>query len=179
MDKVYDFNWMTSEIDNSIVFGLIKDGKFVSTYQVSYLLTSDMHRIEVKFANIKDLEDFINFAVVRFYDIANQYNIIDIPLRKLKVLFDRSNDWDNNKKKRIKLSELDCFSVIDGKRNNGEYSIEVVKYQDVSEEFMSVLLICSDYCEQRGLMEKYDALVDVNSANVRRERELKNNGINK
>ncbi len=178
MDKTYDFNWMTSEIDNSIVFGLIKDGKVVSTYQVSYLLTGEMNQIEVKFANIDDLEKFINFAVVRFYDIANQYNIIDIPLRELKKLYDNSNDWDNNKNKRIKLSDLDCFSVIEGKRNNKEYLIEVVKIQEVSEEFMMILKICSDY-GKRGMSEKYDALYEVNSTNYRVERSLENNGINK
>ena len=170
MDKVYDFNWMNSEIDNSVVLALIKDNKVVSNYQVNYILTSDMNQVEVKFANIDDLEQFVNYAVIRFYDITNKYNIIDIPIRKLKELYDKSNDVeDTTDRKRIKFSDLECFSVINGKTNSEDYSIEVVKFQEVSDEFMKIITICSKY-NKMDTMEKFEALGEINLTNYQVEK---------
>ena len=88
MDKVYDFGWMVNEIDNSIAIVLTKDNLTLSTYQISHILTGDMKQMEVKFANVEDLENFVLYAVVRFYDVRNRKNIIDIPVRKLKQIYE-------------------------------------------------------------------------------------------
>ena len=169
MDRVYDFGWMVSEIDDSIVLVLVKKDMVVSTYQISYLLTGDMKQMEVKFANIEDLENFALHAVARFYDITNKYNIIDIPISKLKVVYDNCNKYDNEEiKKKIKLSDLDCFSVIDDETDRDEYSIEVISFSEISDEFRKIIDICNRYGKM-GMMEKFDALCDINLANYRVE----------
>ena len=79
MNKVYDFKWIVKEIDSSVMILLYQDDKMVGGYQATYILAGDMNKLEVKFANIDDLNNFINYAVVRFCDVENKYNIIDIP----------------------------------------------------------------------------------------------------
>ena len=176
MDKVYDFNWIFHEIDSSIVLNLIKDGEIVSAYQPCYILVGGMNQVEVKFANIYDLEKFIDLAVIRFYDVANKYNIIDIPIRKLKKIYDKGNilgetdDIDS-----IKLGDLSNFSVIDGKRNNGDCSIAVVKFQEISKELMMILDICNRYRRDASMMEKFDALAELNRINYG----VENNSVHK
>ena len=171
MNKTYDFDWMIREIDNSMVLALIKDNKVVSSYQICYILTGDMRQIEVKFANISDLDNFVNYAVARFYDILNKNNIIDIPIRKLKELYENSNNIDNiGNRKRIELASLDAFSVLDGKPIGKEYSIEAIKFQDISSEFQEIINICSKYGKM-DLMEKFEALESVNVTNYRVDKE--------
>ena len=169
MDKVYDFGWMVNEIDNSIAIVLTKDNLTLSTYQISHILTGDMKQMEVKFANVEDLENFVLYAVVRFYDVRNRKNIIDIPVRKLKQIYENSNKYDSEKKKKkIKLGELECFSVVNDGTYNDDIAIEVISFDEISDGLKKIIDLCSKYGKM-NMMEKFDALCDINLINYRIE----------
>ena len=169
MNKVYDFKWIVKEIDSSVMILLYQDDKMVGGYQATYILAGDMNKLEVKFANIDDLNNFINYAVVRFCDVENKYNIIDIPVRKLKQFYESSNMLGSKKEKiRIKPSELDCFSVINGKNNIDGYMLEIVSYNDVSDELKQIISIANDY-QSLDMQGKFDALGSINLTNYKVE----------
>ena len=169
MNKVYDFNWMVREIDSSIMILLYKDNVMVGGYTASYILAGDMNKLEVKFANIDDLNNFINYAVVRFCDIENRYNIIDIPVRMLKKFYESSNILGDIKERiKVKASDLDCFAIVNGTNNIDDYMLEVVSYNDVSDEFNRVITIANGY-HSLNMQEKFDALGNLNLTNYRVE----------
>ena len=169
MNKVYDFNWMVGDIDSSVMILLYDGDKMVGGYKACYILAGDMNRVKVKFANIDDLNNFINYAVVRFCNIENKYNIIDVPIRKLKKFYELSNKLGDDKRRiRIKPSELECFSVMDGKHILDEYMLEIVSYNDISEELNKIITIAYDY-HSLDMQGKFDALGNINLANYRAE----------
>lgn len=170
MDKVYDFNWIVQEIDASIIFMLVKDNKIIGGYQVSDILTGDMDDVAVKFANIDDLNNFINHAVVRFCDVKNRFNIVDIPIRRLKILYENSNKLGlNTGTKRISPSELDSFLVLDEKSVGDEYLIQAINFGKISEELEKIITIASEYSNM-GMQERFDALGSINLANYQVEK---------
>jgi len=174
MDKVYDFNWIIQEIDGSIIFMLYKDNKVVGGYQATYVLAGDMKEVNVKFANIDDLDKFLSYAVVRFCDARNPNNIIDIPISKMKDLYAKSNNLlEPTGRKRIKLDEIACFSVKDKKVITDDYQIEAITYNDISDELKEIFDIASKYNEM-GMQDKFDALYNINLTNYRVEKKEKN-----
>lgn len=170
MDKIYDFNWMVRDIDISIIFMLSKDNHVVSGYQVYGILSTDMNELAIKFANVDDLTNFVNYAVVRFVDVKNNNNIIDIPVRKLSLLYKNANKIEEGtSRKKIKLNELECFSVLNEEAISDGYLIEAINFNDVSDELTKVMDITANYFNM-GMQEKFDALANINLINYQREK---------
>ena len=173
MNKVYDFNWIVQEVDNSIIIMLYKDNKLVGGYQARYILAGNMYNLHVKFANVDDLDSFLNYAVIRFCDVRDSYNVIDIPISMLKKLYDGSNklgiDFD---RKRMELSELDSFAILNKKRIKEDYLVEAVSYNELSDELNKIIDIASKYRDM-GMQERFDALASINLANYHVERDSK------
>ena len=69
---------------------------------------------------------------------------------------------------RIKPSELDCFSVINGKNNIDDYMLEIVSYNDVSDELKQIISIANDY-QSLDMQGKFDALGSINLTNYKVE----------
>ena len=170
MDKVYTFDWLLNSIDSSVVFMLYDGNNQVTGYEASSVLSGDMSAMEVKFANIDDLNKFINYGIVRFTDVNDRNNIIDIPVRNLYLFYKNSNSLEEVKRKRVKLADLDSFAVMDGEVMNGEYAIEIVCIAPISEELNKLMQIMSDYSGM-SMNEKFDALGDVNLINYRMDKQ--------
>ena len=177
MNKIYDrtsdFSWMAQDIDCSLMLMLMHDNHTVVGYQVCDVLEADMDDLAVKFANVDDLEQFVEFAVVRFVDVRNTNNVLDIPVRKLAYLYENSNELlGSTERKKIKLDSLDAFFFLNGKKDSDDYLIEGIKIDKESEELREVMNIARDYMTM-GMQQKFDALAKVNLINYNREKKDK------
>lgn len=168
MNKKYDFGWLIYDIDNSIIFSLIKNNKIVSNYQVRELLINGIDLVNVEFANTNDLINLINFSVIRFVDVLNDKNIIDIPLRRLYLLYLNSNKLGENTNKLIDLRDLFTFSVYNNNViSDLDYKICVCKINNESDELLKIMKIAYEYSD-KGMQEKFDALGEINLINYNR-----------
>ena len=71
MDRIDDFSWMLDEIDNTLIF-MLRDGlEMLGSYQVNSLKMNGMDPVNVRFANIADLNNFVSYATIRFNDSVN------------------------------------------------------------------------------------------------------------
>ena len=163
MDKVYDFSWIVSEIDNSLILKLMSDKKEIGIYQVSDI-GYDVDSVEVKFANIENLVRFINHSGVLFRSVSDGNNIIRIPLRKLFLLFSNSNKLGDGTKKSINTNKLDAFMVCDGNPLKGNYQILSYKVNEESEELKTIMEVAYNFGEL-GMNDKIEALEKVNLVN--------------
>ena len=163
MDKVYDFNWIVSEIDHSIILKLLDDDKLIGIYQVSDI-GYEIEDVEVKFANVADLIKFINHCGIIFRDVNDSNNIIRIPIRKILLLFSYSNTLDEDGKKSIKVNNLEAFMMRGGELLKGNYQIQAYKVNDESDELKEVMEIAYKFGNM-GMQETIDALEKVNLVN--------------
>jgi len=168
MDKVYDFNWLVQEIDGCIILRLVTGGNEMGIYQVSDILGPMFDIIKVRFANANDLIKFVNHGMVRFRDISDKKNIIDIPIRKLKLLFSNSNILGEEDTKSVVLDDLDAFVVCDKKMLKEGYKIYPYKIKDASFELESVMNIAFDF-KNLGMQDTIDALNEINLINYHME----------
>lgn len=171
MDKICDFNWLVHDVDNSIVIAVFNGDKQVGIYQAVDILSSDMEEVEIKFANVNDLDKFLNYAVIRFYDIMNRLNVLDIPIRNLKRLYENSNILgEEGTNKRISVRGLANLLVVDGKNDSDKYSIEAVCFSEASDELKKIMDIASEY-QTMDSQKKFDALTNINLTNYHVEKE--------
>ena len=114
-----------------------------------------------------DLTNFINYSVIRFTNIQNEKNIIDIPLRKLQLLYDNSNKIGDISNKKISFETLEAFTIY----NNNVISVGLnfisFKINEPSDEFKEILQISSTY-PTMGMQEKFDALNKINIINYQK-----------
>ena len=170
-DKIYDFNWLVQDVDKSIVIALFDGDKQVGIYQAVDILSSDNEKVEIKFANVNDLDKFLNYAVIRFYDIMNRLNVLDIPIRNLKKLYENSNILgEEGTNKKIDVREVANLTVVDGKNESDKYSIEAVCFSEVSQELKKIMDIASEYPFMDS-QKKFDALASINLTNYHVEKE--------
>ena len=164
MDKVYDFSWLVSEIDSSMILKLMKDDESLGVYQVSDILDASLEKVKVKFANANDLINFINHSVVRFRGNNDDYSILDIPFRKIWLLYLNSNSINKNDKRKVNLSKLDAFLVCNGDLVKDECYIYPYKVNKESDELRKVMKIAFNF-GYLGMQEKFDTLAKVNLIN--------------
>ena len=171
MDRVDDYNWLLEDIDSTIIF-MIRDGKeMLGSYQVNSLKTNGMDSVSIKFANIMDLTNFVNYATVRFVDSIDKENIIDIPIRKLIDLYNASSEITEGVPKGISLDELETFSVHNGKIIKSGYALYGYKIGEVSPELNDIMNIANNF-NKMNMNDKIEALEDINFINYIR---MKNN----
>ena len=167
MDKVYNFDWMVEDIDKSIIF-ILRDGKEnLGSYAVSELRFNVIDDVSVKFANISDLTDFINYTSVRFVDSLNPENIVEIPIRKLCNLYDKSNGIAEGKPKGIRLNEVEAFAINEGKAVSDGYAMYVYSINEESDDLKDIMNIASSFNEL-SMNDKIEALEDINLINYQR-----------
>ena len=158
MDKTYNFNWLAEDIDASIIL-VLQDGKTeLGSYLVKELKTLNPDGNLVKFAVIKDLKDFIDYTIVRFANSRDEESIIDIPIKKLKLLYD--------KKDSIYLSELDALGVYKEVISKG-YAVYPYVVNEPSEDLKEVMNIASSY-DELDMGKKIDVLEELNIINYQR-----------
>ena len=167
MDKVYNFDWMLSDIDDSIIF-ILQDGReSLGSYAVSELRSNVADDVSVKFANISDLTNFVNFTSVRFVDALNPENIVDIPIRNLCALYEDSNEITEDKPKGIRLNEIEAFAVNAGRVVSDGYALYVYRINEETDDLKEIMGITHTF-NGLSMNDKIEALEDINLINYQR-----------
>ena len=163
-----NFRWLTYDIDNSIVLKVVNelDDRQTTVYNVLDVLEVDGDKIDVKTANIDDLTNLLTIGIVRFANVNNQNDILDIPFRNLYKLYESSSVLGNGENKYILSSSLDCFAVISGKTHK-LLKIFPVLIRDISDDLKEVIKIAYSFGSY-GMQEKFDALSEITMINHRR-----------
>lgn len=168
-----NFKWIASDIYDSTVVNLFykKDNQYIlyGNYEASTVLDVLGGDIDIKFANIDDITNLITMGIVRFTNIKNQKDIIDIPIRKLAILFNNSIDIKNidSKNNYIELNKLDAFAVTNGNHVKENYYIEVIKVKEPNANLIKLLDKAYEYGNM-GMQDKFDTLSDANITNYHR-----------
>lgn len=167
MVNVENFKWLTIDIDRTIILKVFDGKKFFGVFNISSVMDTTGDELDVKTANIDDLTNMLNLGIVRFVNICDNSDIIDIPFRNLNKLFENGNvlgieDLD----KFITLDGLDTFCVIDDEiRNDLTVYPGLISYP--SEDLRKIMKIASLFGSY-GMQEKMDALNEITLINHRR-----------
>ena len=167
MNREYDFQWVVNEIDNSLIF-MLKSGKeLLGSYYADSLKINGIDMVSVKFANINDLTNFVNYSLVRFVNSLDKTNIIDIPIKKIYELISAVKSSDPEP---IELEKLGSFAVLSDKVVSYGYAIVPYKVRDANDEFVDMMRKISEF-DQLSMNQKIDVLEDINLINYHKDME--------
>lgn len=176
-----NFKWLANDIDNTLVLKVVSNENNeinYGTYCVMDVLEVDGDKINVATANIDDLTGLLTLGMVRFINISNSNDILDIPLKKIYLLYKNARFLENeNKGRLLSFKELDVFSVINGKMRDDLLVFSGV-IRECSDDLKNVMEIAYLYGSY-GMQEKFDALCKITMinhqrlANDKKERELR------
>ena len=165
-----NFRWLTNDIDNSLILKIIykKDNKFeeYAVFNVLDVLDVTGDKLEVENANIDDLTSLLTIGIVRFVNMNDKSDILDIPFRNLYMLYDDGNLLGDNTNKLIPISKLDTFSIVDGTVRN-DFLVFSAIISDVSDDLKEVMNIAKNFGGY-GMQDKFDALSRANLINYHR-----------
>ena len=163
-----NFKWLTNDIYSTLVLKVMSDkDTILGVFNISGILETTGEKLEVETANIDDLTNLLTLGMVRFTNVLDNSDILDIPFRNLYKLYKNANTLDaNEKEKFLPFKEIDIFSVINGVvRNDLLLSSTVIN--KVSDDLNEVMRIASDFGNY-GMQEKFDAMTKVTMINHRR-----------
>ena len=167
MDREYDFKWVINEIDNSLIFMLRSGKEVLGSYYADSLKINGIDMVSIKFANINDLTNFVNYSLVRFVNSLDETNIIDIPIKKIYELITTVKNSDPEP---IELEKLGSFAVLSDKVVSYGYAIVPYKVRDASDEFVDMVRKISEF-DQLNMNQKIAVLEDINLMNYQKEKE--------
>ena len=166
-----NFKWLISDIDNSLVLKVIYKNRDVleeyGVFNVSDVLETPCDELEISTGNINDLTNLLTLGVVRFININDYKDVLEVPFRKIYLLYKNGNILgEDNSNKLISFQELDTFSIIDGTIRNDllVFSAVVDKPSNELEEIMKISYEYGSY----GMQEKIDALNKITIINHKR-----------
>lgn len=185
-----NFKWLMNDIDNTLVLKVVymKNGiqEEYCVLNVIEVLETFCDKLDIAVGNINDLTNLLTLGVVRFANIVDSSDVIEIPFNKMYLLY--HNGWrlpnveipfsdidnkvnkfeitDYKEGKLISFNDLGIFSVIDGIVRNDLFLFPVV-IDNVSNDLISVMEIAYKY-NQYDMQEKFDALKKVDEINRRR-----------
>ena len=169
MDNLDEYNWLLDDIDNTLIF-MLRDGKeMLGSYRANSLMVNGNEAVKIRFANIMDLTDFINYGMVRFVNTVNKDNIVDIPIRKLGNLYKACSTVIDSVPQGITLNELDTFSVYNDKVIKDGYAIYGYKIGEVSDELNQIMVLSGKF-DKLNMNDKIEALEDINLINYERSK---------
>lgn len=171
MAKNDNFKWLVEDIYSTIVLKVFyKKDAFEEEYGVfgvSGVFNTLGEDFDVETANIDDLTNLLTLSIVRFVNVIDKSDILDIPFRNLYLLYKTANVLgEDGEEKLISFKELDTFSIIDGTIKN-DYLVFSAVISKVPEELDEVMKIASEF-GQYGMQEKLDALNRITVINHRR-----------
>ena len=155
-----DFNWILNDVDQTLIFMIKDTNHMLDSYQVSELRISGTNPVIVREANIMDLTGFVNLATIRFVGSLDKKNIVDIPLRKLALLYESSSDVTEGAPKGISLPELDTFAVYNDKIIKDDGKIYGYRIGEVSDNLKSVMDIARHFNEG-DMKRQLEALKEI------------------
>ena len=177
-----NFKWLAEDIDNTLVLKIVsKDNNGETSYGaycVYDILEADGDKINVKTANIDDLTSLLTLGMVRFVNVGNNNDILDIPFRNIYLLYKNARILGEEIEGRLmSFKELDVFSVINGKMRNDLMIFSGV-IGDISDDLKELISIAYNF-GNLGMQDKFDAWNKITMINHRRivndkkERELR------
>ena len=166
-----NFMWVEEDIRDTLVLKVIyrENGKeeLYGIFEVLDVLETTGEQLDIKTANIDDLTNMVNYGMVRFVNVVDDSDIIDIPLRNLIVLYRNGNVLGNTcVKKIVSFRELEAFSIIDGAITD-DLEIIPALINKPSEDLENIMNVSSLYAGY-GMQEKFNALSEINLINHRR-----------
>ena len=166
-----NFKWLINDIDSSLILKVIYKKENVieeyGAFNVNDVLETPCDELEISTGNINDLTNLLTLGVVRFVNINDRKDILEIPFRKLYLLYKNGNILGENKEnKLISFVDLDTFSIIDGTVRNDllVFSAVIDKPTNELEEVMKISYEYGSY----SMQEKMNALEKVTIINHRR-----------
>lgn len=168
MSENKNFGWLIKDIYSSIVLNVLYDESTqMGVFHVSDVLETTGDKLEVKTANIDDLTHFLTLGMVRFVNVLDSNDFLDIPLRNLYKLYDNANNIDAMDDRKIfSFKEIDGFAIIDGMTRE-DLLLYCTLIDRVSEDLNEVMQVAKDYGSY-GMQEKFDAMSHVTIINHRR-----------
>ena len=166
-----NFKWLINDIDSSLILKVIyKKDNIIEEYgafNIDDIFESRCDELEIATGNINDLTNLLTLGVVRFININDRRDVLEIPFRKLYLLYKNGNMLlEDNKNKLISFVDLDTFSVIDGSVRNDLLVFSAV-IDEPSSELKEVMKISYEYGSY-GMQEKMSALEKITVINHRR-----------
>lgn len=166
-----NFKWLTSDIYSTLVINIMADNNtLLGTFDVSDILETTGDKLEVKTANIDDLTNFLTLGIVRFVNVIDSDDIVDIPFRNLYMLYQNASVLGMNVKGRLMtFNELGVFSVLKGTVRD-DLLISSSLIDEISDDLKEIMKIAYEYGSY-GMQEKFDAMSRVTVINHRRLQE--------
>ena len=166
-----NFKWLLQDIDSTLVLKVLyknnDEEKEYGVFNVFDVLETPCDKLEIDNGNINDLTNLLTLGVVRFVNMVDSSDILEIPFNKLYLLYKNSFRFDEEDNVRlIPFSELDTFSIIDGTVRN-DLLLFSAGVNDVSKELSLLMEIAYKYNEY-GMQEKFNALKKINEINKNR-----------
>lgn len=165
-----NFRWLTNDIDASLVLKVIykKDdfNEEYAVFNVKDVLDVVGDKLDIETANIDDLTNLLTIGIVRFVNVGDINDIIDIPFRNLYKLYNNGNVLGNDTNILISFNEIEAFSIIDDKIDKN-YLIFSALISDISEDLEKVMRIASEFSSY-SMQEKFDAMSEITFINHRR-----------
>lgn len=174
-----NFKWLTYDIDSSIVLKVIyKNSDKMLKYAIFNIvdvLDVSGSSLNIVTANIEDLTNLLTIGIVRFANVGDLSDIIDIPFRNLYKLYQNGNKLGENTNKVLSLNDIDSFSIIDGSMESNNLISSMI-INDVSSDLSRLMEIAKEFSDYK-MMKKFDALSEITTINHRRLINDKMNGI--
>lgn len=165
-----NFKWLANDIDNSLVLKVLYDDEEYAVFNILDVLEVTGDKLNIETANIDDLTNLLTVGMVRFCNITDSHDILDVPFRKLYELYYKDGVLlEEMSNKIVSFSEIDAFSIIDGTIYN-DYKIVSAVFSKPTEELDKLIKIANKFSAY-SMQEKLDALNEVTMINHRRLKE--------
>ena len=165
-----NFKWLTYDIDSSIVLKVVRKNNDkiddCVIFNVIDVLDVSGNSLNIMTANIDDLTNLLTIGIVRFANMGDLCDVIDIPFRNLYKLYENSNRLGEDISIGLSFLDIDAFSVIDGSVRS-DCMVYSTIINDVSSDLSRVMEIACEFGSYR-MMKKFEVLSEITLINHRR-----------
>ena len=165
-----NFKWLASDIDNSLILKVLYNEEDYAVFNVLDVLEVTGDKLTIETANIDDLTNLLTVGMVRFFNINDHHDILDVPFRNLYQLYYKDDVLlEEMSSKTISFNEVEAFSIIDGTIYN-DYKIVSSVFSRPTEELEKVMKLAYKFSSY-DMQEKFDAMSEITMINHRRLKE--------
>ncbi len=168
MNKVYNLGWLEREMYDNYILSVYDKSSLIGIYQMDQVLTNSLDEFKIKFANIDDLTKFITNSLVRFRQIINPDNFLDMPISYLS-LFDESSTLIGDEDRFVDRNTLGMQGLMNGELLHDPVTISIHKVADNSPELSEIIKLTKEFINL-DMASKMDALNRINLINYNREK---------